>query len=85
MNQIDDYLKREHQFLNLIDDEKEDAKSNEEIRLKYFFNIFIELEKKYAHKIEELKRLESEHKTEINNVPSYIFYFEPFKKISFEE
>jgi hypothetical protein len=63
MNFIDDYLKREHHLHDLLEEN-----DSQEIKLEFFFNLFIELEKKYVHKIDDMKRLEVEHKTEINNV-----------------
>jgi hypothetical protein len=63
MNLIDNYLKREHHLHDLIDED-----DTQDIKLEFFYNLFVELEKKYLHKIEDMKRLENEHKTEINNV-----------------
>ena len=72
MNLIDNYLKKEHQLDVLFDDdETEDVNNREnqnEIKLQYFYNLFVELEKKYTYKIEDMKRLEVEHKAEISNV-----------------
>lgn len=64
MNLIDNYLKNEH-FLDLND--KHD-KASQEAKLEYFFKLFIELEKKYASKIEDMKRLDAEHKQELSQV-----------------
>ncbi len=63
MNLIDNYLKREHHLHDLIDED-----DTQDIKLEFFYNLFVELEKKYVHKIEDMKRLDNEHKTEINNV-----------------
>ncbi len=63
MNLIEDYLRREHHLNDLIDEN-----DSAEIKLEYFFNLFVELEKKYLTKIEDMKRLDLEHKAEINNV-----------------
>ena len=74
MNLIDDYLKREHHLGDLIIEGEEDDDTRH-IKLEYFFNLFVELEKKYLHKIEDMKRLEIEHKTEINDVEKRISFF----------
>lgn len=73
MNLIEDYLRREHHLNDLIDEN-----DSPEIKLEYFFNLFVELEKKYLIKIEDMKRLELEHKAEINNVIQYYYIFTVF-------
>lgn len=67
MDLIDSYLKREHS-LDLND--KNDSAS-QEAKLEYFFKLFIELEKRYNCKLEDMKRLDIEHKEEISEVNNH--------------
>ena len=69
MNLIENYLKA-HYFLDL--NEKNDSTSRE-AKLEYFFHLFNDLEKKYTVKVEDMKRIEIEHKSELNKVSLTIF------------
>jgi hypothetical protein len=74
MNFIDNYLQREH-FLDLKLNGLDKA-SQQDAKLEYFYRLFVELETKYASKIDDMKRLELEHKSELNEVFNLIlFYF----------
>lgn len=67
MNLIEDYLKNSVITPELVAVNQQQQRSQEE-KLEYFFKLFIELEKKYALKIEDVKRLELEHKAELGEV-----------------
>jgi hypothetical protein len=64
MDLIDNYLKRDHS-LDLNDNVSQEAK------LEYFFKLYIELEKRYNSKLEDMKRLDIEHKEEISEVANF--------------
>ena len=66
MNFIENYLQKEH-FLDL-NLNGNDRVAQQDAKLEYFYRLFVELEKKYASKIDDMKRLELEHKSELNEV-----------------
>jgi hypothetical protein len=66
MNFIENYLQKEH-FLDL-NLNGTDRVAQQDAKLEYFYRLFVELEKKYASKIDDMKRLEREHKAELNEV-----------------
>lgn len=64
MNLIEEHLKKVH-FLDLAD--KKD-KAAQEAKLEYFYQLFVDLEKKYEDKLEDVRKLEATHKAELANV-----------------
>ena len=66
MNFIESYLQKEHLFdLNSLSAENA---SLQDAKLELFFKLYVDLEKKYATKLDDMKRIEIEHKNELNEV-----------------
>lgn len=65
MNLIESYLIKE----NYLEANKKSI--SDDGKLELFFKIFTELELKYNSKIEDMKRLELEHKDELIHVSPY--------------
>ena len=66
MNLIENYLKETADY---------DQNRSLEEKLEKFFGLFIQLEKKYATTIEDLKRLETEHKADLTEVLFTLSFF----------
>ena len=78
MNFIEKYLEKEHLFdLNSL--MSTDKASLQDAKLEFFYKLFVDLEKKYVTKLDDMKRIESEHKNELNEVQKqkkiYFFIF----------
>lgn len=71
MNQIENYLQKEH-FADLTNT---DTTSQQDAKLDYFYRLFVDLEKKYACNLDDMKRLEFEHKSELNEVIKFYNLF----------
>lgn len=73
MDLIDGYLKRENS-LDLTDDDGNEI--NDDQKLEFFFNLFIDLERSFRDNVVELNRLNDEHREEINEVNFLKKFFE---------
>ncbi|CAF1045375.1 unnamed protein product, partial [Brachionus calyciflorus] len=69
MELINDFLEHEYERLNLNDDFLNET---DQVKLTYFFNLFIDLERKYLTNFEDIKRLNQEHKDEISQLQETI-------------
>lgn len=78
MNFIEKYLEKEHLF-DLSSLMSTDKASLQDAKLEFFYKLFVDLEKKYVTKLDDMKRIESEHKNELNEVQKqkkiYFFIF----------
>ena len=88
MNLIDDYLKRQPDSpfataIATVDVDQQNntaaAAADNESKLIYFFNLFVELEQNYEVQLTHVKKLEETHKAELANVFKS-FFFPSFKK-----
>lgn len=65
MDLIDNFLLQEQVRLNL---DTEFLSETDDVKLNFFFNLFVDVERKYFAKIEDIKRFDQEHKDEISQV-----------------
>jgi hypothetical protein len=66
MNLIDDYLKANHySSIDELNKKRDNTNDENEFKLKYFYNIFIQMDK---NKCDDIKRLEKRHKQELTQV-----------------
>lgn len=71
MDLIDNFFEQEQERLNL---DAQFLSQSEDVKLNYFFNLFVDLEHKYFAKIEDIRRFDQEHKEEISQVRFFLIF-----------